>query len=186
MRISVLGVGGSSVESVVEWARAELSIPVYTAAKLLRPSIVNETELGRRARSFLDAGERIPDHLVTSIASAELVDLRSGGYLLLGLPATVGLRVALDAVGVAIDHALIVDMSEDALIAKVAAELEPDRCHEFWWRALSRRFNDEVQPLRDWYQQRAAEGALEFAVVNGEGAAAEVVDRAKRALGIAL
>lgn len=77
---------------------AELSLPHVSTGDLFRENLGQETELGLRARKYMEAGELVPDELVTDMLLSRVARPDcAGGYLLDGYPRTAGQAESLEA-----------------------------------------------------------------------------------------
>ena len=96
---------------------------------MLRAAVKQGTELGKQAKSFMDAGDLVPDSLVISLLQERLdqTDVKDRGWLLDGFPRTAVQADALDDAGVLPDSVLVLDVPDDVLIERVVGRrLDPE------------------------------------------------------------
>lgn len=111
---------GTQAVKIVE----KYSIPHISTGDIFRENIKNETELGKRAKSYMDRGELVPDELVVEIATDRLTknDCKNG-FLLDGFPRTIFQAEKLDEFltkrGEKIDKVINIDVEKDALVKRI-------------------------------------------------------------------
>ncbi len=90
MKIVLLGPPGAGKGTVADKVVTKYNLPHISTGDIFRENIKNETELGKRAKSFMDKGELVPDSLVIEIALDRIgKDDCKNGFLLDGFPRTV-------------------------------------------------------------------------------------------------
>lgn len=99
LRLIVLGAPGSGKGSQCKWITRDYDVPHISTGDILRKNIADGTELGIKAKEYMDKGELVPDGLVIDILKARLdeADCQEKGFLLDGFPRTVAQAEALDA-----------------------------------------------------------------------------------------
>ena len=89
MRIILLGPPGAGKGTQAKRITEKYGIPQISTGDILRQAVNDQTEMGRRAKSYLDAGGLVPDDLVISIINERMVQPDcSDGYILDGFPRT--------------------------------------------------------------------------------------------------
>jgi adenylate kinase len=122
--VIILGAPGSGKGTQAARLTARLSIPAISTGDIFRENIAKGTELGKRAKAYMDKGELVPDSLVIEIAVDRLgqSDCESG-FLLDGFPRTVAQAEALDSYlegrGKKIDKVLLFNVEESILISRL-------------------------------------------------------------------
>lgn len=111
---------GTQAVKIVE----KYSIPHISTGDIFRENIKNETELGNRAKAYMDRGELVPDELVVEIATDRLTkDDCKNGFLLDGFPRTIFQAEKLDEFltqrGEKIDKVINIDVEKDALVKRI-------------------------------------------------------------------
>ena len=99
MGIILLGPPGAGKGTQAKKLTGEFSIPQISTGDILREAVKNGTELGKKAKSFMDAGGLVPDDVVIGIVKERLAAKDCGnGFILDGFPRTIPQAQALDRV----------------------------------------------------------------------------------------
>ena len=116
MKLILLGAPGAGKGTQAEIISAALKIPSISTGNILREAIKNGTEIGMKAKSFMDRGMLVPDDVVIGIVAERVAreDCKNG-YILDGMPRTIPQAEALEKVGVQIDCVVSIEI-EDAVI----------------------------------------------------------------------
>ena len=113
------GKGTQSAKLVEEYGFKHLS-----TGDLLRAAVKEGTELGKRAKSFMDAGELVPDEVVIGLVEETLKQEPDASYLLDGFPRTPAQAVALDGVlanlDKKLDHAIALKVDNEVVVARMS------------------------------------------------------------------
>ena len=125
MKIIMLGAPGAGKGTQAKKI-AELSkIPHISTGDIFRANIKEGTELGKKAKSYMDAGELVPDELVCDLVVDRIQqDDCTNGYILDGFPRTIpqaeALTNALNAIEQKLAHALNFDVPDENIIKRMA------------------------------------------------------------------
>jgi adenylate kinase len=97
LNLILLGPPGAGKGTQAERLTDDFNLPYIATGNILRAAVAAETHLGKQAKTFMDAGELVPDEIITgvileAVASAEALD----GFLVDGFPRTVAQADALD------------------------------------------------------------------------------------------
>ena len=99
MRLVLLGAPGSGKGTQAQRLRDEKGIPQISSGDLLRDAVARGTELGKRAKAAMDAGELVSDEIVLGLIRERLGRAdTAGGFILDGYPRNVAQAGALDVV----------------------------------------------------------------------------------------
>ena len=100
IRLIILGAPGSGKGSQCKWIKEDYDVPHISTGDILRKNIAEETELGIKAKGFIDRGELVPDELVIDLLKNRLEesDCKEKGFLLDGFPRTLAQAKALDEI----------------------------------------------------------------------------------------
>ena len=123
-----VGKGTQGVELAEEHCIVHLAM-----GDLLRAAVANETELGLKAKEFMDAGKLVTDELVIGLIEERIVsEEASQGFLLDGFPRNVSQAEALDAMlakhGLQLDKVVFMDASKEVLLERLAGRLTCSAC----------------------------------------------------------
>ncbi len=124
MKIIMLGAPGAGKGTHAKGIVEAYKIPAISTGDIFRQNIKEGTELGKKAKSYMDAGDLVPDDLVCDLVVDRIgKDDAKDGFILDGFPRTIpqaeALTKALEAKGTAIDYALDIEMSDDAIIERM-------------------------------------------------------------------
>ena len=87
MKLILLGAPGAGKGTQAEILCRELSIPTISTGNILRAAIKNGTPTGLKAKSYMDAGQLVPDDVIIGIVTERLAeDDCKNGYILDGVP----------------------------------------------------------------------------------------------------
>ena len=116
MNLILLGAPGAGKGTQAEILVKKLSIPAISTGNMLREAIANGTELGKKAKQYMDEGALVPDELILSIIADRVAEPDcANGFILDGVPRTRAQAEALEAKGVRIDHVVSIEV-DDAVI----------------------------------------------------------------------
>ncbi|GMQ89718.1 MAG: hypothetical protein BMS9Abin10_0049 [Gammaproteobacteria bacterium] len=124
MRIVLLGAPGSGKGTQAKLLNEKFKIPQISTGDILRDEVAAGTELGRRAKATMDAGELVSDDIVLGIIQNRLTrpDTR-GGFILDGFPRNIPQAQALDAalarLGKPLQLSLLVDVDREVLMKRL-------------------------------------------------------------------
>jgi adenylate kinase len=124
LNLVLLGPPGSGKGTQGERLQEDLRLPYWATGDILRAAVRDETELGRTAKQYMDAGDLVPDEVIVGviaerIASPEALD----GFILDGFPRTTPQAEALDAkleeLGRRVGAVLLIDVSDDEVVRRL-------------------------------------------------------------------
>ena len=125
MKIIMLGAPGAGKGTQAKQIAAKYEIPHISTGDIFRANIKNNTELGQKAKSYMDKGELVPDELVVDLVVDRIkADDCKNGYVLDGFPRTIPQAEALDAALAAIndkvDFAINVEVPDENIINRMS------------------------------------------------------------------
>ncbi len=121
MKLILLGAPGAGKGTQAEKISEKLSIPVISTGNIIRESMKNGTEMGTKAKSFVDAGKLVPDEVVIGIIRERLAAKDcENGFILDGFPRTIPQAEALDNMGIDIDVVLSIDVEDEKIVARMS------------------------------------------------------------------
>jgi adenylate kinase len=130
MKMVFLGPPGAGKGTQAVRVAEQYGIPQISTGAMLREAMAQGTELGRAAKSIVEAGGLVPDDVVVGIVRERLARPDCAkGFLLDGFPRTVPQAEALETFA-ALDLAVNVDVEEDVLVARIAGRRMCRACGE--------------------------------------------------------
>lgn len=160
--VILMGPPGSGKGTQAEALAGRLGVPAISTGEIFRASVAGETELGRKAKQYLDAGEYVPDQLANAMVRERLAedDTRSG-FLLDGYPRTLDQVAVLDELLAAQDRRLdaVVELEVDPeelvqrLLRRAEVEHRSDDTEEIIRRRLQ-VYTEQTLPLIEVYAER--------------------------------
>ena len=121
MKLILLGAPGAGKGTQAEVISEKLSIPAISTGNIIREALANGTEMGLKAKSFIDAGQLVPDDVVIGIIKERLAkDDCAAGFILDGFPRTIPQAEALDTMGVSIDRVISIEVADEKIAARMS------------------------------------------------------------------
>ena len=113
MKLILLGAPGAGKGTQAEILSVKLGVPTISTGNILRAAIKEGTPTGLEAKSYMDAGRLVPDSVIIGIVAQRLEQPDCAkGFILDGVPRTIGQAEALDKEGVAFDKVLSIEISD--------------------------------------------------------------------------
>jgi adenylate kinase len=133
MRLVLLGAPGSGKGTQAQKLRDDKRIPQVSSGDLLRDAVARGTELGRRAKAAMDAGELVSDEIVLGLIRERLGRPDAAqGFILDGYPRNVAQAGALDRLladlGQPIDAVVLMDVAPKALFQRLTGRRSCPKC----------------------------------------------------------
>ena len=121
MNLILMGAPGAGKGTQSEKISEKWGIPAISTGDMLRAAIKAGTELGVTAKSYMDAGELVPDEVVIGIIKDYLSsDKCANGFILDGFPRSVPQAIALDEMGVKLDKVLSLEVSDEEIVERMS------------------------------------------------------------------
>ena len=125
MKIIMLGAPGAGKGTQAKKISAKYDIPHISTGDIFRANIKEGTELGKKAKTYMDQGLLVPDELVVDLVVDRVGhDDCKNGYVLDGFPRTIpqaeALDKALEALGESLDYAINVDVPDENIINRMS------------------------------------------------------------------
>ena len=121
MNLILMGAPGAGKGTQSEKIAAKWNIPAISTGDMLRAAIREGTDLGKTAKSFMDAGALVPDDVVIGIIRDYLAsDVCKNGFILDGFPRSIPQAEALDGMGVKIDVVLSIEVDDETIIERMS------------------------------------------------------------------
>lgn len=116
MKLIMLGAPGAGKGTQAEILSAKLNIPTISTGNILRAAIKDGTPTGLEAKSYMDAGKLVPDSVIIGIVAERLAQPDcANGYILDGVPRTIGQAEALDQAGITFDHVVSIEITDQEI-----------------------------------------------------------------------
>lgn len=133
MRIVLLGAPGAGKGTQAQKLVEDYKVAHISTGDLLRNAVKNETELGKQAKSYMDAGQLVPDSLVIDLVKERLAEPDAQvGFILDGFPRNTAQAVTLDAelkeMGADLDGALLVDVAFPVIVERLSSRRTCKSC----------------------------------------------------------
>ncbi len=124
MKIIMLGAPGAGKGTQAKQIAEKYGIPHISTGDIFRANIKNNTELGRKAKEFMDQGLLVPDELTCDLVMDRIAeDDCKNGFVLDGFPRTIPQAEALDAAlaktGQKMDFAIDVDVADENIVNRM-------------------------------------------------------------------
>lgn len=129
MKLILLGAPGAGKGTQAEILSAKLNIPTISTGNILRAAIKEGTPTGLEAKSYMDAGKLVPDSVIIGIVAERLERSDCAkGFILDGVPRTIGQAQALDAAGITFDKVLSIEISDGEIEERMSGRRVCQSC----------------------------------------------------------
>jgi adenylate kinase len=155
-RVVFLGPPGSGKGTQAQLLARDLGVPAISTGDMLREAVANGSELGRRVRRIMEAGDLVGDDLMAEVVKERLANADTDrGFLLDGYPRTASqaetLRSILVGSSDTLDHVVFIDVPEQELVRRALLRQRVDDKEEVVRERL-RVYRERTQPLVDYYR----------------------------------
>ncbi len=121
MNLFLLGAPGAGKGTQAEILCERLNIPTISTGNMIREALKSGTEMGLKAKAFIEAGQLVPDEVVIGIVDERLrQDDCKNGFILDGFPRTIPQAEALDRMGVTIDRVVDINVPDEVIARRVS------------------------------------------------------------------
>jgi adenylate kinase len=205
MIIILTGPPGSGKGTQAVQLAQKLNIPHISTGEIFRGELKNNTPLGQKAKSYMDAGELVPDEVVTDMVKARLQkDDCTDGFILDGFPRTIpqaeGLKEIFESMNRAIDYLIDLRVDDELIIKRLTGRMACENCNKDFNRytnppkqenvcdacggALTSRSDDNVETVKNRLEvyKKETEPILDFygdavTPIEGSGTPQETLER---------
>lgn len=121
MNLILLGAPGAGKGTQAEKICEKYNIPAVSTGNIIREALKNGTDMGLKAKSYIDAGALVPDEVVIGIIKERLAeDDCKNGFILDGFPRTIPQAEALDEMGINIDKVVDIEVPDEKIAARLS------------------------------------------------------------------
>ena len=129
MKLILLGAPGAGKGTQAEKICEKLNSPAISTGNILRAAVKDGTEMGLKAKSYMDAGQLVPDEVVIGIIKDRLNDDDcKNGFILDGFPRTIPQAQALLDSGVDIDKVIDIEVPDEAITKRMSGRRVCSKC----------------------------------------------------------
>ncbi|MGN0530968.1 MAG: adenylate kinase [Eubacterium sp.] len=129
MKLILLGAPGAGKGTQAEKIVEKYSIPAISTGNIIRAALKEGTEMGLKAKSYMEAGQLVPDDVVIGIIKERLAQSDcENGFILDGFPRTIPQAQALEDMGVAIDKVLDIEVPDEKITARMSGRRVCSKC----------------------------------------------------------
>ena len=129
MNLILLGAPGAGKGTQAELLVQKLGIPAISTGNMLREAMANGTELGKKAKQYMDEGSLVPDELILGIVADRVTEPDcQNGFILDGVPRTLAQAVALQERGVQIDHVVSIEIDDSVIEGRMTGRRVCGNC----------------------------------------------------------
>ena len=136
LNLVLLGPPGSGKGTQAERLQEDLRLPYYATGNILRAAVRDETELGRKAKEYMDRGDLVPDDVIIGVIAERIAAHEAeDGFILDGFPRTVGqaeaLEARMDELSKRLTAALLIEVSDEEVVRRLGGRRTCPNGHVF-------------------------------------------------------
>ena len=129
MNLILLGAPGAGKGTQAEKIVEKYNIPAISTGNIIRAALKNGTEMGLKAKAYMDAGSLVPDEVVIGIIKDRLKeDDCKNGFILDGFPRTIPQAQALEDMGIIIDKVVDIEVPDEIITARLSGRRVCAKC----------------------------------------------------------
>ena len=129
MRLILLGAPGAGKGTQAEILSKLMDVPTISTGNILRAAMKAGTEVGLKAKSYVESGKLVPDEVIIGIIQERLAQPDCAkGYILDGVPRTIPQAEAMEASGIEIDAALSLEIADEVIIERMSGRRTCSEC----------------------------------------------------------
>jgi adenylate kinase len=153
MRLILLGGPGAGKGTQANFIKENYQIPQISTGDMLRAAVKAGTELGKKAKEFMDSGALVPDEVIIGLVKERIQEADcQKGFLFDGFPRTIPQADAMKDAGVAIDAVVDIDVPDEEIIKRMSgrrAHLASGRTYHIIYNPPKEEGKDDItgEPL---------------------------------------
>ncbi len=129
MNLILLGAPGAGKGTQAEIISKTCNIPAISTGNILRAAIKENTEMGQKAKGFMDAGQLVPDEVIIGIVKERLAAPDcANGFILDGVPRTIAQAEAIERMGIRIDKVVELAVEDDVITKRMGGRRVCEAC----------------------------------------------------------
>ena len=129
MKLILLGAPGAGKGTQAEILCEKLGIPTISTGNILRAAIKEGTPTGLKAKAFMDAGQLVPDEVIIGIINERVAkEDCANGYILDGVPRTIGQAEAMEQAGIKFDNVVSIEIADETIVDRMSGRRVCESC----------------------------------------------------------
>ena len=129
MNLILLGAPGAGKGTQAELLIEKLGIVSISTGNMLREAMANGTEIGLKAKSYMENGLLVPDDVIMGIVAERVAQPDcANGFILDGVPRTLAQAEALEAKGIKIDHVVSIEIEDSVIEGRMIGRRVCSKC----------------------------------------------------------
>lgn len=181
MRIAMFGAPGTGKGTQAEKLVGTFSVPQISTGDLLRAAVAEGSQLGRKAKAAMDAGELVADEVVIEMIRERLAQPDAqDGFILDGFPRSIkqaeSLDVMLERLEQPLEQVIHLEVEDEEIVQRLLSRGRDDDSEEVIRNRLQ-VFSNQTQPLINYYEDQG-----KLVSVDGTGDMQAIYDRIVKAL----
>jgi len=129
MKLILLGAPGAGKGTQAEKIVEKFGIPAISTGNILRAALKEGTEMGLKAKTYMEAGQLVPDDVVIGIIKDRLKEKDcENGFILDGFPRTIPQAQALEDAGIVMDKVLDIEVPDEKITARMSGRRVCAKC----------------------------------------------------------
>jgi adenylate kinase len=191
VRVVLLGPPGAGKGTQAEIIAGQLGVPPISTGDIFRANVSGQTDLGQKAKVYMDAGDLVPDEITVAMVRERITEPDAkGGFLLDGFPRTIPqaeqLQESLSELGCGLDRVLELVVDEEELVRRLSGRrmlvdgewVQRDDDKPETVRRRLQVYREQTAPVSGFYEKAGL-----LSRIDAVGDVEEVTARALAALG---
>ena len=170
MKLILLGAPGAGKGTQAEVICENKKIPAISTGNILREALKNGTEMGLKAKSYMESGALVPDEILIGIIKDRIKEEDcKNGFILDGFPRTIPQAEALDGMGADIDVVLDIEVADEDIVTRMSGRRVCEKCgasyhvlykqpkeedHPDTVKERLEVYHSQTEPLKEYYSKQ--------------------------------